>query len=39
VLEEDLPTVPPTPLFTGESNPQADVVARPDSSLPAPTAC
>src|SRR4051812_4180636 len=39
VLEEDLPAVPPAPLFTGESNPQADVVARPDSSLPAPTAC
>jgi uncharacterized circularly permuted ATP-grasp superfamily protein len=39
VLEEDVPNVPPTPLFTGESNPQADVVARPDGTIPAPTAC
>jgi uncharacterized circularly permuted ATP-grasp superfamily protein len=38
VLEEDLPNVPPTPLFTGESNPLADVVARPDGNS-APTAC
>jgi uncharacterized circularly permuted ATP-grasp superfamily protein len=39
VLEEDVPAVPPGPLFTGESNPQADVIARPDASLPAPTSC
>ena len=39
VLEEDLPNVPANPMFTGENNPLADVVARPDAALPAPTAC
>jgi uncharacterized circularly permuted ATP-grasp superfamily protein len=34
VLEEDSPTVPPGPLFTGEANPAADVVARPDAAVP-----
>ena len=34
VLEEDSPRVPPTALFSGESNPAADVVARPDASMP-----
>ena len=39
VLEEEVPAVPHGPLFTGESNPQADVIARPDASLTAPTSC
>jgi uncharacterized circularly permuted ATP-grasp superfamily protein len=39
VLEEDPANVPPTPLFTGESNPQADVIARPDATVSAPTSC
>jgi uncharacterized circularly permuted ATP-grasp superfamily protein len=34
VLEEDLPNVPGGPLFSGETNPLADVVARPDASVP-----
>jgi uncharacterized circularly permuted ATP-grasp superfamily protein len=34
VLEEDTPVVPPNPLFTGESNPAADVVARPEAAVP-----
>ena len=35
VLEEDSPSVPPgSPLFTGEANPAADVVARPDAAAP-----
>src|SRR3954466_15753042 len=35
VWEEDSPTVPPTsPLFSGEANPAADAVARPDLTVP-----
>jgi hypothetical protein len=34
VLEEDTPGVPPNQLFSGESNPAADIVARPDAVLP-----
>jgi uncharacterized circularly permuted ATP-grasp superfamily protein len=34
VLEEDTPHVPGSPLFSGESNPAADVVARPDAAVP-----
>src|SRR5439155_17847666 len=34
VLEEDTPSVPPSPLFAGDSNPAADVVPRPDSAVP-----
>ena len=34
VLEEDTPAVPPSPLFSGESNPAADVIARPDATSP-----
>ena len=34
VLEEDSPVVPPSPLFSGDANPAADVVARPDASVP-----
>jgi uncharacterized circularly permuted ATP-grasp superfamily protein len=34
VLEEDTPHVPGNPLFSGESNPAADVVARPDAAVP-----